>query len=162
MISIIATAAFYVVKPSQLLAIFILQIIGSITGGPLSVLIWAMYADAADYAEWKEGRRATGLVFSASTMSQKFGWAFGSAVAGWILSAVGFQPNVEQSAEVRHGLVLLVSLIPAALGIVSILLVMLYPLDESKVKEIEQALKARRAESGELPEGAPQEAAESG
>jgi glycoside/pentoside/hexuronide:cation symporter, GPH family len=53
-------------------------------------LLWAMYADTADYAEWKKGRRATGLIFSASTMSQKFGWAFGAFlalnpyVAGWI------------------------------------------------------------------------------
>ena len=148
-ISIFATAAFYFFEPSQLLPIFALQVVGSITGGPLSVLIWAMYADAADYAEWKQGRRATGLVFSASTMSQKMGWAIGSAVAGWILSAVGFQPNVDQTDEVRHGLLLLVSLIPAALGVRAVVVVLFYPLSDAKVAEIERELRQRRAASGE-------------
>jgi len=148
-VSIVSTAAFYFVQPHQIVLLFALNMIGSLTGAPMSAVIWAMYADAADYAEWKTGRRATGLVFSASTMSQKFGWAFGSAVAGWIMSAVGFQPNVEQTAETRHGLVLLVSLIPAALGVVSILIVMLYPLDEAKVKEIGQDLEKRREAADE-------------
>ena len=133
------------------LLIFVLQVVGSLTGGPLSAVIWAMYADAADYAEWKTGRRATGLVFSASTMSQKFGWAFGSAVAGWLLAMVGFVPNVEQTPEVQHGLVLLVSLIPAALGVLSIVIVLFYPLSEDKVSEMEADLRNRRAAAGEEP-----------
>ena len=143
-VSVISTAAFYFVHPHQVYLLFTLNVIGSLTGAPLSAVIWAMYADAADYAEWKTGRRATGLVFSASTMSQKFGWAFGSAVAAWILSAVGFQANVQQTAETRYGLVLLVSVIPAALGVLSIAIVSLYPLDEAKVKEMELELDQRR------------------
>jgi len=137
-VSVLSTAAFYFVQPHQVFLLFALNVIGSLTGGPLSAVIWAMYADAADYSEWKLGRRATGLVFSASTMSQKFGWAFGSAVAGWLMSAVGFQPNVEQTAEAKHGLVLLVSLIPAAVGVLSILIVTLYP-DQEKTESAEDS-----------------------
>ena len=65
-IAILSTASFYVLKPDQLLLIYGINALGSITGGPLSALLWAMYADTADYAEWKTGRRATGLIFSAS------------------------------------------------------------------------------------------------
>ena len=62
--------------------IFVFQAVGSIVGGPISALLWVMYADTADYSEWKTGRRATGLVFSASIMSNKLGWAFGSMARG--------------------------------------------------------------------------------
>ena len=62
-IAILSTASFYLLKPDQLLLIYGINAIGSLTGGPLSALLWVMYADTADYAEWKTGRRATGLGF---------------------------------------------------------------------------------------------------
>ena len=120
-------------------------VLGSATGGPLSALLWAMYADTADYGEWRNGRRATGLVFSASTMSQKFGWAIGASLAVWLLSAVGFRANVAPSPAVRHGLVLLVSLIPAGLGVVSLLPLLAYKLDEATMDKIGHELQERRA-----------------
>ena len=122
---------------------------GSVTGGPLSVLLWAMYADTADYAEWKKGRRATGLVFSASIFSQKQGWAIGAWVALGLMQSVGFVANVEQTTRSLHGLVLLMSVFPAVIGIVSILLVLFYPLNETRVSQIEAELKVRRAAIGE-------------
>jgi len=33
----------------------------SINAGIIFPLVWSMYADTADYSEWKNGRRATGL-----------------------------------------------------------------------------------------------------
>jgi GPH family glycoside/pentoside/hexuronide:cation symporter len=70
-----------------------------------------MYADSADYAERKNGRRATRMVFSASTMSQKIGWAFGAFVALSLMAQLGFVPNQIQSRVVCAGLLLLFSLI---------------------------------------------------
>ncbi len=52
-IAIASTAAFYVLSPHNLSLLFLLQITGSLTGGPLSPVIWAMYADTADFSEWK-------------------------------------------------------------------------------------------------------------
>lgn len=148
-IAIVSTGAVYFLRADQIALIFLLQITGSMTGGPLSVLLWAMYADTADYAEWKRGRRATGLVFSASTMSQKFGWAFGAYIALKLMSQVGFQPNQAQSRESLKGLLLLFTLIPAGLGVLSIVLSLLYPLSEKRVELIETELKERRKETGE-------------
>jgi GPH family glycoside/pentoside/hexuronide:cation symporter len=73
-IAIASTASFYVLRPDQMLLIFGINAIGSLTGGPLSALLWAMFADTADFAEWKTGRRATGLIFSASIFATKQGW----------------------------------------------------------------------------------------
>ncbi|MBN2805308.1 MAG: MFS transporter [Prolixibacteraceae bacterium] len=143
-VAIFSTAILYVLTAKQLGLIFFFQITGSFTGGPLSVLLWAMYADTADYAEWKKGRRATGLIFSASTMSQKFGWAFGAFVALNLMSQVGFQPNEAQNPESLRGLLLLFSLIPAAMGIVSVLISLAYPLNDKRVATIEAELVDRR------------------
>lgn len=147
-IAIVTTASYYFLKPEQLGLILGLNLLGSITGGPLSALLWAMYADTADYSEWKRGRRATGLVFSASIFSQKQGWAIGAWVALAAMASVGFQANVAQTPESLHGLVLLMSVVPAALGVVSILIVLFYPLNEKKVTEMGQELAARRAAAG--------------
>ncbi len=147
-VAIFSTAAFYFLDAHQLGLIFFFQITGSMTGGPLSVLLWAMYADTADYAEWKSKRRATGLVFSASTMSQKFGWAFGAYVALTLMSQVGFEANQAQSQESLKGLILLFSLIPAGLGVFSIIISLFYPLNDRWVKEIGDELAKRRKENG--------------
>ncbi len=147
-IAISSTAAFYFMTAEQIGLIFVLQFTGSITGGPLSVLLWAMYADTADYAEWKRGRRATGLVFSASTMSQKMGWAIGAYIALMLMSQVGFQPNQAQTAESLRSLIMLFSLIPAGLGVLSLLILsIIYPLNDKRVAEIGVELKERREKS---------------
>jgi GPH family glycoside/pentoside/hexuronide:cation symporter len=104
-----------------------------------------MYADAADFAEWKNGRRATGLVFSASTMSQKIGWAFGAFFALKLLERVGFIANVDQTWAAENGLLLLFSLIPAAFGVVTMAILIFYPLTERRVEEIAKELTSRRA-----------------
>ena len=148
-IAIFSTSMYYFFSADQLFLIFLFQVIGSMTGGPLSVLLWAMYADTADYAEWKNGRRATGLVFSASTMSQKFGWAFGAYVALTLMSQVGFQANQAQSAESLNGLLLLFSIVAGAFGVVSVILSVIYPLNDKKVEQIQNELIARREQSGE-------------
>lgn len=149
LIAVVSTAAFYFLTAEQIGLIYILQVVGSMTGGPLSVLLWAMYADTADYGEWKRGRRTTGLIFSASTMSQKIGWAFGAYVALTLMAQVGFAPNVEQTTESLKGLILLFTLIPAGLGIVSIVLLLVYPLSDGRVAKIEAELIERRKASGE-------------
>ena len=144
-VSAVGNAAFFLLRPDQVAAMFLLNLVGSLTGAPLFALVWSMYADVADYSEWRNGRRATGLVFSASIMGTKIGGALGSATAGWMLASVGFQPNVAESPGVLRGIVLLISLIPAAIGAVSFVLVLFYPLNERKLGEMAADLRARRA-----------------
>ena len=151
-IAITATAAFYVLKPEQLWLIYGINAIGSITGGPLSALLWAMYADTADYAEWKTGRRATGLVFSASIFSQKFGWGWGGGLSLIMLNSVGFVANKVQTPDTLHGLVKLMSIYPAAFGFLAIIIfLLLYPLNETKMTQIAVELKERRESEGNTP-----------
>jgi GPH family glycoside/pentoside/hexuronide:cation symporter len=145
--AMVCTGAFYFLKPTDLLWIFALQMIGSLAGGPISTLLWVMYADTADYSEWKTGRRATGLVFSASIMSNKIGWAIGFMIAGLILSMTGFKANIVQNMDVLNGLKAMMSVIPVAIGLVALVLLCFYRLDEPTMKKIKADLDERRKAS---------------
>ena len=145
--AMVCTGAFYFLKPADLLWIFALQMIGSLAGGPISTLLWVMYADTADYSEWKTGRRATGLVFSASIMSNKIGWAIGFMIAGLILSTTGFKANIVQNMDVLNGLKAMMSVIPVAIGLVALVLLFFYRLDEPTMKKIKADLDERRKAS---------------
>ena len=143
-ISIAATGIVYILVPSQIILLYVCQFIGSFTGGPLSVLLWAMYADIADYSELKNGQRATGLIFSASTMSQKIGWAIGAYIALTLMASVGFAPNEIQTEESTRGLLLMFTIIPSILGIISIIIFLFYPLTDKVVAENEKILIEQR------------------
>lgn len=147
--ALICTGSFYFFKPENLVLIFVFQTIGSLAGGPISALLWVLYADTADYSEWKTGRRATGLVFSASIMSNKIGWTVGSVIAGVILSRTGFVANVTQNLDVQNGLKAMMSVIPVAIGVVSLIILLFYKLDEPTMKKIKADLDERRKASGQ-------------
>ncbi|HQN94126.1 MAG TPA: MFS transporter, partial [Prolixibacteraceae bacterium] len=68
------SSMFYFCNKDNVVLVYVLQSVTSFCAGVIFPLLWSMYADTADYSEWKTGRRATGLVFSASSMSQKLGW----------------------------------------------------------------------------------------
>ena len=91
------SSMFYFCNKDNVALVYVLQSVTSFCAGIIFPLLWSMYADTADYSEWKTGRRATGLVFSASSMSQKLGWTLGGSITLWLLGFYGFQANVEQT-----------------------------------------------------------------
>lgn len=143
----ILTFLFYFLPADQIVLIFAMHILISTIMAPQAPLIWAMYADTADYSEWQNNRRATGLVFSAATFSQKLGIAVGGALAGWLLALFGFQANTVQTAETLNGIRLMMSVIPAVAGLLAVGAVFFYKLDDQLMKKIEVDLTARKGES---------------
>lgn len=138
------TALFFFVDKTNITTIFILNIIVSLASGPPAPILFAMYTDTASYSEWKNNRRATGLIMSASTMAQKFGLTIGAALAGWILAFYGFKANTTQTADAAFGILLMVSLIPAAGSFIVAGIMTFYQLDNKTMDTIETELKARR------------------
>lgn len=135
---------FFWLNKDQLYLIFVFQILISICAGSIFPLLWSMYADCADYSELRTGNRATGLIFSSSSMSQKFGWAFGSAITGWMLAQFGFKANAVQSAETIQGIKMFLSILPAVGALLSLVFIYFYPLSESKMKTITAELQEKR------------------
>lgn len=140
----VLSVAFFWLGKDQLVPIFILQALISVCAGSIFPLLWSMYADCADYSELQTGNRATGLIFSSSSMSQKFGWAFGTAITGWMLAQFGFQANAVQSAETLQGIRMFLSLLPAAGAFLSLVFIYFYPLSEQKMRQIAHELEEKR------------------
>ena len=145
LVNAILMALLYLAGPKDFVIMYVSQTLGSIPGAAMFPLIWSMYADTADYGEWKYGRRATGLVFSAATFSQKMGWAVGGAVAGFLLTAIGFVANVAQGEATLSGIRHMMSTIPAAICLVVIVVALFYELTDKLEKQIGEELQARKA-----------------
>ena len=150
-------AAFFVIPPDQYALMVVVNVIGALIIGPTPALVWAMYADTADYGEWKSGRRTTGLVFSALQFAQKMGLAVGAGLSGFILSLFGFIANEAQSDLSMTGIRLMFSIFPAILATSGAIAIYFYPLMDKQVAQIERELRERhRADEHTEPTAATQ------
>ena len=132
--------------PNNITWILVFQFMISIFAGYVLPLLWSMFADIVDHQELITGRRATGLIFSSSSMSQKLGWALGSALSGWVLAIFKYSPDLaEQSAQTLMGEHLMISLIPAVCCLLAFMGMLFYPLSDKKVKENTELLNQKRA-----------------
>lgn len=144
LITCFLSAYFYFLSPTQILSMFIVQFIINFASAPTTPIIWAMYADTSDYSEWKTGRRATGLIFSAATSSQKLGWTIGGTFTGWFLAIFGYKANAAQSQETIFGLKLMMSWIPFIFSGLAAVTILFYKLNDREMVEIEQDLETNR------------------
>lgn len=130
----------------------LLQVVISMLTGIMSPLIWSMYADVSDYSELRNNTASTGLIFSSSSMAQKFGGAIGGSAVLWLLGACGYVVRTAENAsdaiaqphEAITCLWMLLSLIPAGVALVSAAVIWIYPLTTTRVEEIVSKLRDRR------------------
>ena len=135
----------YYVGPDNVSTLLVLQGLSALFGGPVAPIIFSMYADAADYSEHRTGRRATGLVMSFASFGMKFGWAIGGALGGWLLAWTGYIPDQVQTPEAIHGILLMLGVIPAVLGLGACALMFFHPLTDNRMGDISAELARRRS-----------------
>ncbi|WP_049721341.1 MFS transporter [Gilvimarinus polysaccharolyticus] len=133
--------------PNEILWMFALSILISLALGPKAPITWAMYADVADYNEWKTGRRATGMTFSATTFSQKLGSAAGSALMLSVLAMLGYEANQVQNNASLDGIVYMQTLAPGVFALIAIIALFFYDLTGDKLANIQQELSLRKQSS---------------
>lgn len=141
------SCAFFFVPNDQVALMYVLQVATGFVLGPKSPLAFSMYADTADYNQWRTGRRATGITFAAATFSQKLGTAVAVAVIGALFTALGYVPNATQSAGSQEGIVWLMSFVPAVFSFMAVVCMFFYDLDEKKLATIQSDLLARKTAS---------------
>ena len=151
---VVFSVLFYFIPITQtgFWVMMVAQVLISILTGIMSPLVWSMYADVSDYAELKFHTASTGLIFSSSSMAQKFGGAIGGASVLWLLSGFGYVTDAEQlaagatqPAAAISTLQWLMSFIPALVALAAILIVWFYPLTTQRISEISTELKKVRA-----------------
>jgi len=145
-------ALFYVIPPDQYWMMVAVNCLGSLLIGPTPALVWAMYADCADYGEWKTGRRTTALVFSTLQFAQKMGLAVGAGLAGIVLSMFGFIANEVQTATSLAGIRFMFSILPAILSLMGAAAIFFYRINSATIREVEQSLSERHSAAARLRE----------
>ncbi|MBR0259772.1 MAG: MFS transporter [Prevotella sp.] len=151
---VVLSIAFYFIPctPIGYWTMLVFQVLISILTGIMSPLVWSMYADVSDYAELEFHTASTGLIFSSSSMAQKFGGAIGGAAVLWLLDGFGYITDAEQLAagvvqpdEALSCLRWLMSFVPALVAFVSMCIVWFYPLTTERINQINVELKKLRS-----------------
>jgi Na+/melibiose symporter-like transporter len=140
----IVALLFAFLPPEAVTLAFLLSVLFNFSWGVTMPLPWAMMADVADYSEWKNNRRATGIVFAGIVVGLKVGMAIGGALAGYLLSHSGYVPNSAQSADAIRGIRLTVSVYPAIAIILCVALLFIYGINKKVEDKMQDELAERR------------------
>jgi GPH family glycoside/pentoside/hexuronide:cation symporter len=108
------------------------------------VLAWSMLPDTVEWGEVKLGVRHEAKVFGFSAFAQKSALGINALILGVTLDAIGYVPNQPQTPEALHGITSLMTLVPLAGVIISVLVLWTYPIDAKRHAELQAELAERR------------------
>jgi len=141
-------AGFIFLPPDNIWAIFVMVWLRSLVYAPTIPLLWAMFADVADYSEWKTGRRTTGVIYATVLFALKLGLSLGGFLAGWLLSGYGYRAHVAQTDHALSGIRMTISIYPAILYCVIVGALCFYSITKKLNLEIQDELDERRKRFG--------------
>ncbi len=141
-------AGFIFLPPDNIWAIFVMVWLRSLVYAPTIPLLWAMFADVVDYAEWKTGRRTTGVIYATILFGLKLGLSLGGFLAGWLLSGYGYRAHVAQTDHALFGIRMTISIYPAILYCVIVGALCFYSITKKLNLQIQDELAERRKRFG--------------
>jgi Na+/melibiose symporter-like transporter len=144
-LSTVNAAGFYLLSPGNVGGMIAFTIVGSIVYAPTIPLIWAIYADVADYSEWQTGRRFTGMVFATIGFALKAGLAVGSASFLWIMEWLyGYETRAPSAAAAVAGYRACSGLVVGFMFAACTVLLAVYQLGRERTLRMAGELEARR------------------
>jgi len=144
-LSCIGSLAFYLAGPQDIGMMLGITLFIAVCYAPTIPLVWAIYADVADYSEWTTGRRATGVVFATIGFALKCGLALGSSSFLWIMAGFfNYDPKVSINAETIQGFRVCSSVVVGILFGVCTLLLAIYKINKNLTLQIADELSKRR------------------
>ena len=141
----IGTFAFYLLSPTNVWGMLGITAFVSMVYAPTIPLTWAIFADVADYSEWKVGRRFTGMVFATIGFALKSGLALGSASFLWIMGGFfGYETKLPSAPNAVAGYRFTSGVAVGVLFAVCTVLLMTYPLNKRTTIQMANDLAERR------------------
>jgi GPH family glycoside/pentoside/hexuronide:cation symporter len=140
----VVSALWYLPKPDQIGLMVTLTVLGAIAYGPTIPVLWSMFADVADFSEWKNGRSVTGIVFATICFALKAGLSLGSFLMLQLLDYYGYVANQTQTSEALEGIRLTSSVYPTVMFLVCTVLLAIYQINKHMTLEIASDLAKRR------------------
>jgi Na+/melibiose symporter-like transporter len=144
-LSTVAGFAFYLLKPTDVYGMVILSIVSAVVYAPTIPLIWSIFADVADYSEWKTGRRFTGTVFATIGFALKAGLAIGSASFLWLMAGFfNYNTKLPAAPEAVAGYRVCAGIGVGILFAICTVLLMCYKLNKRMTIQMAEELAERR------------------
>jgi Na+/melibiose symporter-like transporter len=144
----LTACALYLLPPDAVWGMLGLHMLGAVCYAPTVAVMWAMYADAADYSEWQTGRRFTGMVFATIGFSLKAGLALGSACFLWLLAGFfGYDTQAPAAANAIEGYRVMSSFVVGALFAACAVCLGVNKLNKQTTLQMSDELAQRRAKA---------------
>ena len=141
----IGTLAFYLIGPANITGMIVLTILIAIAYAPTIPLIWAIYADVADYSEWKTGHRFTGIVFATIGFALKGGLALGSSSFLWIMAGIfSYNTQMPDAPEAIAGFRACSGIVVGIMFAICAILLMAYQINKNMTIQMADELADRR------------------
>ena len=125
--------------------IYIIAVVAGIGFGSQWIFPWAMVADVVDYDRVESGEFRSGMYFGVWGLATKISEALAIAGVGWVLTGFGYKANVAQTATSLFGIRLFFGPIPAIVILITLPLLIWYPITRKKHAEIRAKLEAMDA-----------------
>lgn len=126
----------------DIVVVFILNAIIGFTNSSANIT-FGMMSDSIEYGDWKYGVRNIGLSVSMITVAVSIATAVTGSIGALLLQATGYVANQAQSVATQTGINAIVNLVPAAVTLISTILLLFYKLDQKIVDQIAIDLKKR-------------------
>jgi Na+/melibiose symporter-like transporter len=141
----LGTFAFYLLGPTNIIGMIVLTILIAICYAPTIPLVWAIYADVADYSEWKTGRRFTGIVFATIGFALKGGLALGSSSFLWIMAGLfNYDTRLPDAIDAVAGFHACSGIVVGLMFAICTVLLSVYPISKTMTIQMADELAERR------------------
>lgn len=130
------SVVYYFVGYDDLTAVYVMTFFNGLFLGGVGIIVTAMIADSIEYMQWKTGHRSEGIIFSVQTFMAKITTAIGGFIGGASLSLIGYVPNAQQTPEALTGIFLLLTLVPGLGGLLALIPLHFYSLNEARHRAI--------------------------
>jgi glycoside/pentoside/hexuronide:cation symporter, GPH family len=133
-----------IVEPQSNFQVFGTQVLVSFLAFISVPILVSMTSDAADSIELETGRRVVGLASSSLALAMKFGMGVGAGIVGGVLAYTGYSSGADQTPMAMKGIQLCLGLGPSAAMLASFVVMNFYPLNRSRLTEMQSKLTAQR------------------
>ena len=147
---VLVEVALFFVQRGQVTLVFILAVLAGV-GVSIGYLVpWSMIPDVVEEDELKTGQRREGVYYGFFVFLQKLGISLGLAASNYILELTGYinqapgGPLPAQPPAVLLALRIFVSLVPAAILLVSFAAVYRYPITRKRHAELRAEIDMRK------------------
>jgi glucuronide carrier protein len=144
-VGIVAGIALALTPASTPLIAFICFFFLGIGMGGVNTLMWALEADTVEYGEWKTGVRTEGTTYALFSFTRKAGQAIGGAAAAYTIGFGGYVADAAtQPDSAVTAIKIAVGVVPAVVIGFALLIMLKYPLTESRFRELVRDVAQRR------------------